>query len=164
MCVNTFLGCYMINTRALDPKESRNRFRNILGMFRHHFQQTEIWTPKTLENGHFGRNFCIEHVCLCVHILFSGRDTIRTGNLDPKEYVNRLWGISRKFEGVFSWLSFWAPKKAPKRPFLEILKSKMCACVCTYLFWGAWRSEQVPLPPKCLWKKTWVLNSNLNPL
>ena len=103
MCVNTFLGCYMINTRALDPKESRNRFRNILGMFRHHFQQTEIWTPKTLENGHFGRNFCIEHVCLCVHILFLGRDTILTGSLDPKEYVNRLGGgILRKFEGVFS--------------------------------------------------------------
>ena len=102
MCVNTFLGCYMIINRALDPKESRNRFRNILGMFRHHFQQSEIWTPKTLENGHFGRNFCIEHVCLCVHILFSGRDTIRTGSLDSKEYVNRLWGISGKFEGVFS--------------------------------------------------------------
>ncbi len=102
MCADTFWGCNMIITRALEPKELRNYSRNILCMFRHHFQQTEIWTPKTLENGHFGRNFCIEHVCLCVHILFLLRDTIRTTNLDPKEYVNRLWGIWRKFEGVFS--------------------------------------------------------------
>ena len=102
MCADTFLGCNMIINRALDPKESRNRFRNILGMFRHHFQQTEIWTPKTLENGYFGQNFCIEHVCLWVHILILGRDTIRTASLDPKEYVDRLWGIWRKFEGIFS--------------------------------------------------------------
>ena len=92
----------MIINRALDPIELMNRFRNILDMLKHHFQRTEILTPKTLENGHFGRNFGIKHVCLCVHILILGRDTIRTASLDPKEYVNRLWGISRNFEGVFS--------------------------------------------------------------
>ena len=94
LCVQIlFWGCNMIINRALDPKELWNRFRNILGMFRCHFQQTEIWTPKTLEKCHFGRNFCIQNVCLCVQILFLGRDTIRTASLDPKEYVNRLWGI-----------------------------------------------------------------------
>ena len=85
-------------------------------------------------------------MCACV----SGRDTTRTGILDPKEYVNRFGGILRKFDHVFSRLSFWAPKKAQNRRFLEISKSKMCACVCTYLFWGAWRSERVQFSPKYL--------------
>ncbi len=31
-----FLGCNMIITQALDPKELPNRFMNLLGMFRHY--------------------------------------------------------------------------------------------------------------------------------
>ena len=37
MCADTFLGCNMISTRDLDPKGGRNRFGNLLRMFRHHF-------------------------------------------------------------------------------------------------------------------------------
>ena len=72
MRADTFLGCYMIITRALELKKLRNRFVNLLGMFRRRFCQTDIWTSKILKNCHFGRNFYIEHVCLCVHILFFG--------------------------------------------------------------------------------------------
>ena len=82
----------MIIDRALDRKELWNRFRNIFGMFRHHFQQTEIWTPKTLENGHFGRNFCIEHVCLCVHILVLGCVALGAGALTPKVSLKKNLG------------------------------------------------------------------------
>ena len=37
MCADTFLGCNMISIRALDPKGSRNRFGNLLRLFRHYF-------------------------------------------------------------------------------------------------------------------------------
>ena len=103
-------------------------------------------------------------MCLCAHILILGRDAINTKSLDPKEYVNRFGGALRKFEYIVLQHTFCAPKNGQNRPFLKIWKSILCAYVCTYLFWGAWRSEQVPLTPKYLWKKTWVLNSNLNPL
>ena len=82
-------------------------------------------------------------MCLCVHILILGRDTISTESLDPKECVNRFGGALRKFEYIFSRRTFCASKNCQNRPFLKILKSILCACVCTYLFWGAWRSEQV---------------------
>ena len=102
-------------------------------------------------------------MCLCVHILILGRDTISTESLDPKECVDRFGGALRKFEYIFSRRTFCAPKNGQNRLFMKILKSILCACGCTYLFWDASRSEQVPLPPKYLWKETWVLNSNSNP-
>ena len=37
MCADTFLGCNMISIRALDLKGSRNRFGNLLRLFRHYF-------------------------------------------------------------------------------------------------------------------------------
>ena len=67
------LGLDTIITHSLDPKGSANRSGDSLGMFRHHFWKTFFWGPKTHWNSRFCRNFCIENVCLCVHIyLFWG--------------------------------------------------------------------------------------------
>ena len=146
----------MISTRALDPKESVNRFGISLCKFRPHFWEAFSESLKNRQNGHFCRNFYIEIVCLCVQILVSERYIISTRSLDPKDFVNRFGDPSRKFKDIFCKYLF-GPLKTPEngqnRRFLKFLKSILCACVCTYLFWGAWCSGQMHLTPKCLWKK-----------
>ena len=62
----------MVNARSLDPNLFVNRLKDLSRKFKDVFLQCPSWVPENGQNRHFCRNFCIEIVCLCVHILSLG--------------------------------------------------------------------------------------------
>ena len=110
VCVQAYFGFDMISTGALDPKLFANRFGSHFVSFDPSFEKHLFGLLKNAKIAVFCRNFCIEIICLCVHILVLERDMIKAGSLDPKVFVNRLRDPSRKFKDIFSQCPFWAPE------------------------------------------------------